>query len=64
MSYVGNVIKKQTKRRFKSKEYSTSKPWELIHTYPCRPTRTKGLSGERYFLLLIDDYSRMKWVKF
>lgn len=28
----------------------------------CGPTRTSVLNGERYFMLLIDDYSRMTWV--
>jgi hypothetical protein len=25
----------------------------------CGPTRTKGLNGEQYSMLLIDDYTRM-----
>lgn len=48
------------KRRFKNKEYSTSKPSELLHTY--LPTRTNGLNRESYFMLLIDEYSKMTWV--
>jgi hypothetical protein len=51
---------KQIRASFKSKEYSTTKPLELIHTELCGPTRTKILQGENYFMLLIDDYSRMK----
>jgi transposase InsO family protein len=49
---------------FKTKEYATSKPLEIVHTYLCVPTRTKILQGERYFMLLIDDYTRMTWVTF
>lgn len=30
----------------------------------CHPTRTRALAGERYFMLFIDDYSRMTWVTF
>ena len=30
---------KKTKKRFKTKEYSTSKPLELVHTDLCGPTR-------------------------
>ena len=55
---------KQTKVLFKTKEYSTTKPLELVHTDLCGPTRTKGLDGEQYFMLLIDDYTRMTWVCF
>jgi transposase InsO family protein len=49
---------------FKSKECSTSRPLELVHTDLCGPTRTPTLQGERYFMLFIDDYTRMVWVSF
>ena len=55
---------KQTRIRFKTKEYSTSKPLELVHTDLCGPTRTKILQGESYFMLFIDDFTRMAWVFF
>jgi transposase InsO family protein len=55
---------KQTKTRFKSKEYSTTKPLEIVHTDLVGPTTTKGLKGERYFTLLVDDYTRMTAVCF
>jgi transposase InsO family protein len=50
---------KQTKTKFKSKEYSTTKPLEIVHTDLVGPTTTKGLKGEIYFMLLVDDYTRM-----
>ena len=37
---------KKTKVEFKSKEYSTKKPLELVHTDLCGPMRTKGLDGD------------------
>ena len=55
---------KQTKVDFKTKEYSTTKPLEIVHTDLCGPMRTKGVEGELYFMLLIDDYIRMTWVCF
>jgi transposase InsO family protein len=55
---------KQTRTRFKSKEYSTTKPLEIVHTDLVGPTTTKGLKGERYFMLLVDDYTRMTAVFF
>jgi transposase InsO family protein len=55
---------KQTKTRFKSKEYSTKRPPKIVHTDLAGPTTTKGLKGERYFMLLIDDYTRMTAVCF
>jgi transposase InsO family protein len=55
---------KQTKTRFKSKEYSTTRPLEIVHTDLVGPTTTKGLKGEKYFMLLVDDYTRMTAVCF
>jgi hypothetical protein len=55
---------KQTKNMFKSKEYSTTRPLEIVHTDLVGPTRTKGLKGEKYFMLLVDDYKRMSAVLF
>ena len=55
---------KQTRASFRTKEHSTSKPLELVHTDLCGPTRTKSLQGESYFMLFIDDFTRMCWVTF
>jgi hypothetical protein len=55
---------KKTKIRFKSKEYSTTKPLEIVHIDLVGPTTTKGLKCERYFMLLVDDYTRMNAVCF
>lgn len=30
----------------------------------CGPTKTRTLYGERYFILFIDDYTRIMWVAF
>jgi hypothetical protein len=35
-----------------------------VHTYLVGPTTTKGLIGERYFMLLVDDYTRLTAVFF
>jgi transposase InsO family protein len=55
---------KQTKTRFKSKEYSMTRPLEIMHTDLVGPTTTKGLNGEKYFMLLVNDYIRMTAVFF
>jgi hypothetical protein len=55
---------KQTKARFKSKEYSTTRPLEIVHIDLVGPTKTKGLKGEKYLMLLVDDYTRMTVVFF
>ena len=55
---------KQRKVEFMTKEYYTTKPLELVHTDLCQPIRTRGLEGEIYFMLLVDDYTRITWVCF
>jgi hypothetical protein len=55
---------KQTRTRFESKEYSTTKPLKIVHTDLVGPTTKKCLKGERYFMLLVDDYTRMTTVCF
>jgi hypothetical protein len=60
---ISNKERKK-KSRFNSKEYSTIKPLEIVHTDLVGPTTTKGLKGETYFMLLVDDYTRMTAVCF
>ncbi|KAI3771143.1 hypothetical protein L6452_02301 [Arctium lappa] len=45
-------------------EPSTSAPLELLHMDLCGPMRTQSLSGKKYILVIVDDYSRYTWVKF
>ena len=37
---------------------------ELVHTDLCSPMRTLFLSENKYFILFIDDFTRMTWVYF
>lgn len=37
---------------------------EIVHSDLCGPMQTASLGGSRYFLLFIDDYSRMSWIYF
>ena len=53
---------KQTRTHFKSKEFCSSRPLELIHIDIWGPTREKTLKGERYSMLLIDDFIRATWI--
>ena len=53
---------KQTRVHFKTKEHSSTKPLELVHIDLCGPTQRNELNGEKYFMLLIDDYTKMTWV--
>ncbi|KAG8478423.1 hypothetical protein CXB51_028191 [Gossypium anomalum] len=44
--------------------WRASSKLELVHTDVCGPMRTESLSGNRYFILFIDDYTRYCWVYF
>jgi len=37
-------------------------PLELVHSDVCGPFRTRSPRGEEYFILFIDDFSRMVWI--
>ena len=43
---------------------STSRPLELLHPDLFGPTRNTSISGKRYELVIVDDYSRWTWVMF
>jgi hypothetical protein len=55
---------KKTKIGFKSKEYTTTRPLEIVHNDIAGPNTTKGLKGEKYFMLLVDDYTKMTAIFF
>ena len=51
---------KMTRKPFPSGQaWRATKRLELIHTDVCGPMRTLSLENSRYFILFIDDYSRM-----
>jgi len=37
---------------------------ELVHSDSCGPFRTRSISGARYFILFVDDHTRMVWCYF
>lgn len=56
----GCTIAKQTRQPFpKETQWRASKPLELVHADLCGQTTE---AGNRYFMLLVDDYSRYMWV--
>lgn len=60
--YKSSQFGKQTRTHFKSKEFSSSRPLDLIHTGICGPTREKNPKGEKYYMFLIDDFTRATWI--
>ena len=58
-------IGKLTRKQFKSKNcISTDKPLQLVHMDLCGPSRKEGTCKKNYFMLVIDDYSRLTWGAF
>ena len=53
-----------TKSSFKSKTYLSNDILKLVHTNLCRSIGVQSYCGEKYFILLVDDYSRMMTVMF
>ena len=56
------VHSKQTRSSFPSQSsYRAEKPLELIHADLCGPIEPETLGGSKYFLLIVDDCTRMMW---
>ena len=58
------VMAKQKRSSFPSKKFTSTEKLEIIHTDLSGPTRTRGFHGERYFMIFVDDFTRMMWVAF
>ena len=54
---------KQHRSSFKDGEsWCASKVLQLIHADICGPMNTSSVTGCKYFLLIVDDFSRKMWV--
>ncbi len=42
----------------------TTRPLELLHMDLAGPTRMESLGGKKYFMVVVDDFSRYTWVAF
>jgi hypothetical protein len=47
-----------------SATWRASEKLELVHSDVCGPMNTTSLNGSKYFILFIDDFTRMTWVYF
>ncbi|KAJ9541315.1 hypothetical protein OSB04_027821 [Centaurea solstitialis] len=55
-------LAKHTRIPFKSRPYTSSKPFSLIHSDLWGPSRVTNMSRTRWFITFIDDHTRMTWV--
>ena len=59
------VAGKHSPRKFPSSSaYRATRRLELIHGDICGPIKPSTIEGRRYFLLLVDDFTRIMWVFF
>ena len=49
---------------FFGKSFYYEKILELVHSNLCGPMITKSVFGERYFMLFINEVSRMMWITY
>ena len=47
---------------FSTSSISSNKPFELIHCDIWGPFKAPSFSGAKYFLTIVDDFSRFTWV--
>ena len=55
-------LAKQSRLCFPSSSIKTVAPFDLIHCDIWGPHKTRTHSGARYFLTIVDDFSRFTWV--
>ena len=58
------ILAKQKKVSFPSKKFGTIEKLELVDTNLSGPSRTRGFYEERYFMILVDDFTRIMWIAF
>ena len=58
------ILAKQKKVSFPRKKFTTIEKLEIIHTDLSGPSRTRGFYVKRYFMIFVDDFTRMMWVAF
>ncbi|KAD3336165.1 hypothetical protein E3N88_31684 [Mikania micrantha] len=60
----GCVLGKQHKLSFQPSQKRATRILEIIHSDVCGPMPVNSLGRSKYFLLFVDDFSRMTWVYF
>ena len=58
----GCIYGKMHRLPFPKTSWRAKAPLELIHADICGPTKTPSLNERMYFLLFVDDFTRMMWV--
>ena len=56
------ILGKSSRLRFETAAHTTKEKLGYIHSDLWGPTQVTSLGGCKYFLIFIDDFSRMVWV--
>ena len=60
----GCALGKQHRAPFpQATSYRAEQALELVHTDLCRPITPPTPRGNKYFILVVDDYSRYMWIE-
>ena len=57
-------IGKMGKTSFERKNYQFEDVLKIVHTNLCGPIGVESYSGEKFFILFVDDYSRMMTIMY
>jgi len=58
------ILGKQHQKIIRTPVPTVSRPFELIHSDVCGPISIPSFSGQKYFVIYVDDFSRRVWVYF
>ena len=56
------ILAKKKKVSFPNNKFGNKEKMELVYTDLSGPSRTREFYGERYFMILVDDFTRTMWV--
>lgn len=63
MEFCEDTIKvKSTKVKFNTGKHTSTSPLDYVHSDLWGPSRVQSNGGARYFMTIIDDYSRTVWI--
>ena len=60
----GCLLGKSTRRKFVSSTHRRTEPFALLHMDLAGPMNTRSIQGHYYHFVLVDDYTRHKWIYF
>ena len=55
-------LAKHSRSTYSPLSYKPFKPFSMIHSDVWGPSKTKNITGTRWFVSLIDDHTRLTWV--